>query len=49
MTIQEALKNLEALFGLLDERGHLSKFEKEIMNLTQDTVCGYVKATLDEE
>ena len=49
MTIQEALENLDVFFDYLNESGCLSKLEKEIMNLTQDTICDYIKATLEKK
>ena len=49
MTIQDALNNLEVFFEYLGESCGLSKLEKEIMILTQDTIYNYIKATLDEE
>ena len=49
MNIKEALETMSVLFDCLYESGCLSDEEKELMNAVEDSICGYVKATLDEE
>lgn len=49
MNIKEALETMSVLFDCLYESGCLSDTEKNIMNDVEDTICEYVKASLDEE
>ena len=49
MNIKEALEAMNGFFDCLYESGCLSDEEKELMNEVEDSICGYVKATLDEE
>ena len=49
MNIKEALEVMNGLFDCLYESGCLSDEEKTLMNDVEDTICGYVKATLNEE
>ena len=49
MNIKEALEAMNGLFDCLYESGWLSDEEKSLMNDIEDTICNYVKATLDEE
>ena len=49
MDIKEALEAMNGFFDCLYESGCLSDEEKELMNEVEDSICKYVKATLDEE
>lgn len=49
MNIKEALVAMNRLFDCLYESGCLSDEEKSLMNDVEDTICEYVKASLDEE
>ena len=49
MNIKEALVALNGFFDCLYESGCLSDTEKDIMNKVEDTICHYVKATLEEK
>ena len=43
MNIKEALVPMNGFFDCLSDE------EKSLMNDVEDTICNYVKATLDEE
>lgn len=43
MNIKEALITMNGFFDCLSDE------EKSLMNDVEDTICNYVKATLDEE
>jgi hypothetical protein len=49
MNIKEALVAMNGFFDCLYESGCLSDEEKSLMNDVEDTICEYVKASLDEE
>ena len=49
MNIKEALVAMNGFFDCLYYSGYLSDEEKSLMNDVEDTICDYVKATLEEE
>ena len=49
MNIKEALIIMNGFFDYLYDNGCLSNEEKSLMNDVENTICNYVKATLDEE
>ena len=49
MNIKEALVIMNKFFDCFYKSGCLSDEEKSLMNDVEDTICNYVKATLDEK